>query len=144
MFISRLKALIRIAVVACAGIGFAIVGTWGFALLISSALQTGRVTIVTVIKGRGITWSHTYGIRDHMAYFTLGVLTDVSGAVTFVGLGAILLYAAVRVVLDPSGATVSARARRIGAIWAFACLGSFILFLVLQVFPYLLKYRILP
>ena len=79
-----------------------------------------------------------------MAYFTLGVLTDVSGAVTFVGLGAILLYAAVRVVLDPSGATVSARARRIGAIWAFACLGSFILFLALQVFPYLLKYRILP
>jgi hypothetical protein len=139
---SRPAASWRTFWIACLGVVFSAIGVWVFVLPIVTDLRAGRVVVMTTIKTR-VTWSHDYTFDEHPVYFALKILTDALGAVAFAGTGLLLLYFAVRIIFDPTGATMSSRVKLAGSVWAFTCLGSFFLFGLLHVFPYLLKYGIL-
>ena len=126
----------------CVGVLFSAIGLLVFAASAAANLHAGQAVIALRVRHRLI-WMQVYAFRDHPVYFVLEVLKDVSGAVALGGLGLLLMYAAVRLILDPSGANVTPRAGRIGSVWAFVCLGSFTLFLALETLPILLKYGIL-
>jgi hypothetical protein len=84
---------------------------------ITSDLYRGSVVLFTATK-TGVTWSHSYDLRNHPVYFCTKVLTDFSGVISFGGLGVLLLCVTVRSVLDPFGVRVSARAKARGAAFA--------------------------
>lgn len=130
------------ALMACLGITLIFVAVWLFAIPIFSDLQTGHATLVTSTKTH-ITWSHEYGLREQPVYFSVKLLTDASGAIAFGGLGMLLLYVVVRRAREPDGADVGTRAKNIGAVWAGGCLVTFVLHMLLLLFPYLLKAGIL-
>jgi hypothetical protein len=127
---------------ACLGAAFTAIAAWAFAGPMFSDLQTGHAVLMTVTKTR-ITWTHTYGRGDHPVYFFVKVLTDASGVVSFGGLGLLLLYVVARSARDPAGTRVSPRARKTGTAWAAVSLKSFLLYLLLLGFPYLLSAGIL-
>ena len=120
----------RLLLIFCIGCVFSAIGLFVFAVPVVADLRTGRAAIG--IRSSNRLWLHVYTFRDHPVYFTLKVLRDASGTLALVGMGSLLLYVAVRLIFDPSGARVSTRARRIGNVWALACIGGFILFLALR------------
>jgi hypothetical protein len=128
----------RGALIACVGAIFIGVAVWFYASRILSDLQTGHA-VLNMATRTHITWSHTYGLRDHPVYFSVKMLKDASGAIAFGGLGLFLLYVVVR----SARAQVSTRAKRIGTVWVVVCLASFVLHLMLLGFPYLLRAGIL-
>jgi hypothetical protein len=91
-----------------------------------------------------ITWSHTFVITSHPVYFCLQLLTDACALAAFGGLGLLLVYCGVPSLWDPSANPVSARAQRIGRLWAFTSLTAFALYLLLVWFPYLVRSGVLP
>src|SRR5262249_17478494 len=104
--------------------------------------RAGQAVLMTTNKS-GITWSHTYGWRDHPVYFCLKILTDASAVVSFGGLGLLLLYVSIRSAVDPSAATVSGSARKLGSRWAIVSASSILLYLALSFFPYLIRWGVL-
>jgi hypothetical protein len=142
MSIEGTGALLRRLAMAFVGTFFIAIGGWVFMPRAAADLRTGR-TVITTANRVGVTWSHAYGLRNHPVYFALSVLTNALGALGFAGLGLLVLYVVVRTAFDPSGANVSARARRIASAGTFIAVGSLILFFGLQVFPYLLRYGVL-
>jgi hypothetical protein len=136
------RAWLRGVGVACVGVGFAALAVLVYLIPITSDLYRGSAVLFTATK-TGVTWSHSYDLRNHPVYFCMKVLTDFSGVISFGGLGVLLLSAAARSVLDPSGVRVSARAKARGTAWAFTCIAAMVLHFGLLLFPYLLKYGIL-
>jgi hypothetical protein len=137
-----IRSFLRGVGVACIGAAFVAVGILAYLAPIFSDLHTGSAVLMTATRSV-VTWSHTYDLENHPVYFSMKVLTDLSGAIAFGGLGLLLLYVAARGAIDPSGARVSARARNIGTAWAFACAAAMVLHFALLLFPELLKNGIL-
>jgi hypothetical protein len=128
----------RAVLIACVGAAFMLVAVWAFVRPIVSDLQSGQVVLVTATRTH-ITWSHIYRRRDDAVYFAAKVLTDISGAVAFGGLGLLLLYVGVRSVREGADARASPRSKKIATLWAMTSLASFGVHLMLLVVPYLIR-----
>lgn len=103
---------------AVTGAGFIAVAIWPFLLPAIADLRAGHTVLFTATKGAGVTWSHVYTLRDHPAYFAVGVLTKILGGIAFGGLGLFLSVGGLLRAFGPAD-------------------------IRLWVFPYLLRYGVL-
>lgn len=124
------------------GAGFIAIAIWPFLLPAIADLRAGHTVLFTATKA-GVTWSHVYTLRDHPADFTVGVLTKILGGIAFGGLGLFLSVGGLLRAFGPADIRFGPRGRRMTTAWIYGSLAAFILYLVLWVFPYLLRYGVL-
>ncbi len=127
---------------ALVGVAFIAVATWAFLLPAAADIRTGHILIFTATKA-GITWSHVYAFRDHPADFAVGVLTEVAGGVGFGGLGLFVSCALLLRAFGPEDIKFGPRGKRLAALWVYGSVAFIVAYLLLWVFPYLLRYGVL-
>lgn len=125
------------------GAGFIAIAIWPFLLPAIADLRAGNTAIFTATRGAGITWLHVYAFRDHPTDFAIGILSKFLGAIAFGGLGLFLSLGGLFRAFGPADIQFSPRARRMTTAWIYGSIAAFILYLVLWVFPYLLRYGVL-
>lgn len=132
-FVAFCLALVGVALIA--------VATWAFLLPAAADIRAGHILIFTATRA-GITWSHVYAFRDHPADFAVGVLTKVAGGVGFGGLGVFVSCALLLRAFGPGDIKFGPRGKRLAAVWVYGSIGFIVVYFLLWVFPYLLRYGV--
>lgn len=136
---------LRLVALGLAFVGFAFVAVaiWAFVAPASADVRAGRTVIFTATKVR-VTWSHVYAFRDHPVDFATAVLTKILGGIGFGALGLLVSCGCLLRAFGPADFGFGQHGKRIAAACVYvsgACIG---LYFLLQVFPYLLRYGLLP